>query len=485
MPDDQPIEDLRVRATRARDGAIALLAEPKITIPPAHYSADQASDWLLTVDRLRQDARMIDTWLARTEHGDTFERPAAWEEAVTVATESLEVLISVYNAVAPALQDPAAPPQQGRKTKRPVSSKIPQLTFQEMRNLGSALADAPSGRRWVHLAGEDAMVHAIPDQPLHVRFSPSEMMLAWWSGPSSYTRMRDELRQAGAPAVLLAHVAVGLVLEQGKVTISLDDLRRAIGWTRREASLIDEQRRRVWRMLMLLSSMPVVGKRPGTYRDPKTRETVDLVSRDPFIVVRGERYAPGSPTAQDVPLDVSIDGGAWIDQHHGNRGILTDFGDVLRLAAIPAGKPAGAWAQSIGLALNQRWREGAADATIARVGDDAHETVRFRQSFTRRDLLDIFRTEPYYQDVLNGANPSRAREYWEAAIGLLKTEGVIGHYAERKPLPAKRQGWQAPWLVQPLDICPAAAGRRAVEEISQAARASAAKAKRPRQQSRA
>jgi hypothetical protein len=361
-------------------------------------------------------------------------------------------------------------------------TSLAQQTFQEMRNLGIALSDGPSGRRWQDIDGEVAMVHAIPDQPLHVRFSPSSLMLAWWSEPPTYAHLRTELREAGAPAVLLAHVVVALILERGKLTVSLDDLRHAIGWTRRESAIVEEQLARAWRMLLLLSSMPVIGKRNETYTDPRTGKTIDLVSRDPLIVVRGERYADGPPKATDVPLDVSLDAGAWIDQHRGNRRILHDFGDVLQLAKIPAGKPGGAWAQSIGLALNQRWRERAARTDLARVGEDGHQTVRFRQSFTRLDLLEMFRADPYYRDVLEGPNPGRAREYWDAAIQTLKNEKVIGHYAEVKPMTPGRQGWQKPWLDQPLDIRPTEQGRQDVAEISRAAAAIAATKKRSSRQ---
>ena len=367
--------------------------------------------------------------------------------------------------------------QQGDK----FPTSLPQQTFQEMRNLGIALADGASGRRWLNVDGELAMVHAVPDQPLHIRFSPSSMLLSWWSEPPTYARLRAELKEAGAPAVLLAHVTVGLILERGSTTVSLDDLRHAIGWTRREAEVTQSQLRRVWRMLLLISSMPVIGKRNETYRDRRTKQVLNLVSDDPLIVVRGRRWPDGSSSETDVPYDVTLDGGAWIDQYRGNRAVLTDFGDILQLAKIPAGKPAGAWAQSIGLALNQRWRERAAKTDIARVGEDGHQTVRFRQPFTRRDLLEMFRADPYYSDVLEGPNPSRAREYWEAAIKLLKTRRVVGHYAEVRPIPLGRQGWQKAWLDQPLDIRPTEHGRHDVAEISRAATVAAAKSRRGRQ----
>jgi hypothetical protein len=395
----------------------------------------------------------------------------------TYVAEATRQLQALSLELAEALESPRRPHHPKGDG---VPSSIAQQTFQEMRNLGIALSDGPSGRRWLNVDGETAMVHIVPDQPLHVRFSPSSMLLSWWSEPPTYARLRAELKEAGAPAVLLAHVAVGLILERGSVTVSLDDLRHAIGWTRREADLTQAQLRRVWRMLLLISSMPVIGKRNETYRDRRTKQVLNLVSDDPLIVVRGRRWPDDASSQTDMPYDVTLDGGAWIDQYRGNRSVLTDFGNILQLAAIPAGKPAGAWAQSIGLALNQRWRERAARTDVARVGEDSHQTVRFRQPFTRRDLLELFRADPYYRDILE-TEPARARKYWDAAITILKGQKVIGHYAEIEPGPRGRQGWKNAWLDQPLDIRPAEQGRQDVAEISRAATVAAAKARRSRQ----
>jgi hypothetical protein len=158
----------------------------------------------------------------------------------------------------------------------------------------------------------------------------------------------------------------------------------------------------------------------------------------------------------EPPLKVSLVAGEWLEQMRGNRQVLADFGDVRRIAAIPAGRPSGAWAQSIGLALQQRWREWANEARIVYAGEENRPTPQFRKSFTRYGLLDLFRCEPYVEDVLAGHDPGRARKYWNDAIGLLKEQQVIGYYKEAGPLPGARKGWQDAWLHhQKLDIRPA------------------------------
>ena len=161
--------------------------------------------------------------------------------------------------------------------------------------------------------------------------------------------------------------------------------------------------------------------------------------------------------------------GPWLEKFKGDRRVLADFGNVRKLAAIKAGKPSGAWAQAIGLALQQRWRERASYAQAAHVGDDKSLTIRTKP-FTRRDLLDSSPDADRRRGA-RGPHPGRAKHYWDDAIKILKAEGVITYYRELTPLPARRQGWARDWLEQPLDIRPADEEKAAMAEIATRARA--------------
>jgi hypothetical protein len=276
--------------------------------------------------------------------------------------------------------------------------------------------------------------------------------------------------------VLLMHVLIGGALELAErgrlyVTVAVDDLVAAIGWRPRSTPEREGMRRRVWRWLALYDACEIIGRRAGRYRDPDTRELIDLVSRDALIRITGRRL-PAQLAFDDsaAPLEVTYAAGPWIEKFKGNRAILSYFAvDVRRVAAIPAGKTSGAWAQAIGLALHQKWRERAASADVARVGEDKRTTVRVG-TFTRRELLDLFPPEPTLDDVLGSSNPGRARDYWREAVGLLKQHGLIGHYRELGAAPAQRQGWQSAWLTQPLDVRPTDDGREAVAEIADRAK---------------
>jgi hypothetical protein len=175
---------------------------------------------------------------------------------------------------------------------------------------------------------------------------------------------------------------------------------------------------------------------------------------------------------------VSAVAGPWLDQLRENEKVLQYFGDIQKLAAIPAGKPSGAWAQSLGLALNQLWREQAARAEVRYAGEENKLTVAFKP-FTRSQLLGMFRAEPWVEDILESSNPQRAQDYWKESIRILRFDtSIIGHYSELDEMPKSRKGWQVFWLNQQrLDIRPKQDDATAVAEISR----NAARAKRKAQ----
>jgi hypothetical protein len=356
----------------------------------------------------------------------------------------------------------------------PLPARIPQQTFQEAKTIAIGLADGPALRRWTPIEGEIAWRHAVKDAPLETKLVGTSL-LGWLGLPNTLDSLRAELQGAGLPAALLLHVVLGAALDKilanrAHVTVSIDQLVGAIGWEPRSRAERLAMRHRVWRWLALYDAMQIIGRRDGKWRDPDTGEVLDLTSRDALIRITGRRdpaqlsFDEGAP-----PLEVSYVAGPWLEKFRGDRRVLADFGNVRKLAAIKAGKPSGAWAQAIGLALQQRWRERASYAQIRHVGEDSHLTIRTKP-FTRRELLDLFPPSPTVDEVLASNDPGRAKKYWDDAIKMLKAEGIVTHYRELVPLPSKRQGWASDWLEQPLDIRPAEEETAAIAEI--AARAS-------------
>jgi len=228
--------------------------------------------------------------------------------------------------------------------------------------------------------------------------------------------------------------------------------------------------------------MLVIGERPGKYRDPLTKKMLDLQSRDPLIRIVGSRF-PMKDGVQDnsqPPIEFSIVAGQWVERFRNNPAVLTYFGDIQKIAAIPAGHTPGAWAHGIGPALRQRWRESASRMKVTHHGDDNRVVARREKPFTRRELFNTFRPIPDVYDILASANPGRAKKNWDEMVKHLKDAHVIKYYKEMAPLPEKEQGWQDAWLDQPLDIRPDQEGMEALAKLNRGALAATRKAKTAR-----
>jgi hypothetical protein len=145
--------------------------------------------------------------------------------------------------------------------------------------------------------------------------------------------------------------------------------------------------------------------------------------------------------------------------------VLSDFSDVLQIARIPAGKTPGAWAQSIGLATQQRFRERTRKARVLTGGEGGGRTLRF-PPFTQRDLLTLFPAQPSVAAILTGPKPHRAREYWRKAMQILIDLEIVDYDLRAERAPDMRSGWQDAWLDEPLEIRPAGAGLEAALEIT-------------------
>ena len=351
------------------------------------------------------------------------------------------------------------------------------FTFIEARTMATAINDGTDLRNWKEVEGTLAMLHATTDRhgkvaPLQTRFEPSPALLGWWGRTddnAEFIQLETELRLLDFESLLQFLTVLGAVLESEllRVTVTIDDIIEAIGRgtdARRSREIRAHWREKVWRALLTFDSMAVFGMRNGVWREPPNGtgkrarvETEQLHSKDALLRIIGQRGTANSQMSFDnssVPKEVTITAGPWLEQFRGNRELLADFGHIRTIAAIPRGKPSGAWAACAGLMLQQRWREGAANASVDRVGGDKHTSMEFRP-FTRRELLlDSWRSAHDVIKILNSDKPHRAKVYWREAVKLLKEANVIGSYRELKPPPSKLYNWQDSWLDQPLDIRP-------------------------------
>ena len=385
--------------------------------------------------------------------------------------------------------DGVARAQRGR-----LPEVIPQQTSQEVRSLAVAISDGHALARWEEVLGEVALRHVITGEPFQIKFSPGSALLSWSRDSLTEETLRDELRACDLDTVLLLYETLGIAvaqLENGEssyVTLSLDDLIASLGWNkaaRRNAGERNRLRLRIWSWLLLFDSLRVIGQRPGRYRDPGTRQLLDLRSDDALIRIMGQRVSDGvtTPDGRPLPLEVTFAPGPWIERHRGNRQILTEFGNVRVLARIPSGKAAGSWARCIGMTLLQRWREGATRIIEENVVEGKDDLPLLKWSpFSRRGLLTgLFQAQPDVIDILDGKDPGHAREYWDQAIQLLRGEGFISHYQELEVVKGTRQGWKNKWLDAPLEITPGEEPLTAAREIAKSSLRSKAKVAKSQQ----
>lgn len=377
---------------------------------------------------------------------------------------------------------------KARRQKLP--EVIPQQTAQEVRTLAVALSDGRALARWEEVIGEIALRHVIPDEPFQIKFSPGSALLGWTRGQLAEDTLRDELRGCDLDTVLMLYEVLGTAVaqfgrgESSYVTLSLDDLISSLGWDKAARRSTEERNRlrlKVWNWLLVFDSMRVLGQRPGTYRDPGTKQTLELRSDDALIRIMGQRVSDDVrlPDGRALPIEVTFAPGPWIERHRGNRQILSEFGNVRVLARIPGGKAPGAWARCIGMTLLQRWREGASRAELEKPtgGGAALPLVKW-PPFSRRALLTgLFRAQPDVMEILDGINPGRAVEYWDQAIELLRGEGFISVYRELGEPPGTRQGWKEKWLDAPLEIVPGEEPLAAARTIMDSARKNAGRFK--------
>jgi hypothetical protein len=329
--------------------------------------------------------------------------------------------------------------------------KIPQQTFLEARRVAEALADGPRLIGWESITGKIGLRHIKTDQPLQARILLSSLQEEWQL-PKSPEELRKELISLEQASLLLLNVVVGAALQHSQVTASIDELISRIGLQPRSRQERSTMRSKVWRWLLLFDSINIYGKPAEESKDKNTPET----SVDALIKIVDKQFVKASINNQEklIPLEITWVAGSWVDQWRNNSEILSYFGDLSKVAAVPTGKASGAWAQSIGLALHQLWRERT-NANLSEIMVKTQLTVT-PKIFTRFQLLSLFRCEPWVVDLLESNNPNRAKKYWQEAIRKLKYEsGIIGHYQELNPIANSRKGWTEFWLKeQKLDIRP-------------------------------
>src|SRR5262249_19119987 len=123
---------------------------------------------------------------------------------------------------------------------RYLPAALPQQTFPEAKALAIGMADGPQLRRRRPAEGGGALRHKVDGATLETKLTGGPL-LDWLGMPNTVDSLRDELRRAGLPSVLLLHTVLGASLERAEknrlyVTVAVDDLITAIGWKPRSSA---------------------------------------------------------------------------------------------------------------------------------------------------------------------------------------------------------------------------------------------------------
>ena len=199
--------------------------------------------------------------------------------------------------------------------------------------------------------------------------------------------------------------------------------------------------------------------RRGIYHIKTTKKAVKAIevsSDDMLYRITRRIFSEEDPS--DC-LAVIIEPAGIMKEYAGQGHILTHFGSMKALNELKhPNRPAGMIARSVGMTLNQLWRERISRAKIGDNGD-AHRAVARFENFTRRELLlDKYARECEFDVVgfLNTQNAKRIVDHWNKAVKDLQRVEVIGYYKEIGELDLSGRNWRDEWLDQRLMIRPGA-----------------------------
>jgi hypothetical protein len=315
-----------------------------------------------------------------------------------------------------------------------------QPTFEEVRNVGAAIAHGRNLQHWKEMA-ESATAHFGGDR-LRVSF---ELSTKSDDRPTELANLREALGTFNQDATICYFLSVELAIRSGLVSITFDQMIKKLGWSPRNAADRHSMYKRLWSWFWIYHSLVLVGERARrSYHDPETKKPIEFSIQEPLLRVKNFIWHNFGDDL--TPIGVVFVPGNWLEEKRHNRGVLPYSGDLGELVKIPSGQPSGAWARSIGMALVQLWRENLRRATVGPHG-------LIFPPFKRRNLLELYPPEPSSNDVLNGNHPMRALKYFDSAIKSLTKHRVIRD-PEKLSVPKTRQGWADAWLEDEICLQP-------------------------------
>jgi hypothetical protein len=231
--------------------------------------------------------------------------------------------------------------------------------------------------------------------------------------------------------------------------INFDDVLNKIGWIPRNTKDRRDLHGKIWNFVKFGERAQIIGKRSGAkYKDAEGNEIDTTIHGAAWRVMKTETPDPPALyAALETPVRAEIVVSKELTALISHPKTAQYFQCANVVSAIPGGKPAGAWARVIGLALMSFWRR------------KPREFAAGSLKPTRRELLSHFAAKiAPYDEILASDNPRRAIDYWHGALQILADEGFIERTGEAAITPKEmrdglpRKNWQAGWLDQSINI---------------------------------
>jgi hypothetical protein len=338
-------------------------------------------------------------------------------------------------------------------------------TSQEMDIRRRAQCDGKTFNGWLMNDQAGAIVYEYKGAPHRVSLALSEDERA---AGMAVNYLEKLIRSQDADAVLATEYILRVLAPPPHLParyaggwIDFDDVIKKIGWNPQTAKARREMHAQIWSFIKFGERAHIIGKRTGAkYQDGDGNEIDTTIHGAAWRVMKTE--TPDQPTlyaALETPVRaeivVSKELTALLTSRYTAQYLMG--GEIL--GAIPGGKPSGAWARVLGVALMSFWRRKPREHTAGTLKP------------TRRELLDHYAAKVApYEEVLESGKPGRVIDYWCGAMQILADEGFIERSGEaaisaktmRDALP--RQNWQDAWLDEAVNIAPSAAMRAQIEE---------------------
>ena len=260
----------------------------------------------------------------------------------------------------------------------------------------------------------------------------------------------------------LAPFDLELAPEKNCAWVDLDELAERAGLLTGKRGIQEDEavRLRVYNFIRFGQRAQIIGARSIEYypkRSGREGKAIPTFISHPLWTADATKW-PGKPNDGLAPLSMRLTMTPEVVPLFSNPDLAQFMQGGERIAAIAGGKPSGAWARSMGLALMLEWRQY------------MREAVNGTLLITRRKLLETFppKIAPV-TEVFNSSDPGHAKTFWSGALQELANEGVVHRKGEAstgaKPgegpehkgpdgstLP--RQGWQKAWLDTEVRLYP-------------------------------